>query len=338
MNLPIGGLTIAIFLLFFHPKRRSRPQRKFIDRILELDIIGNILLLGACMMLFLALEYTTQGRPWSDRLVIILLSGSGGTALVFAAWQWWKQDGALIPPSIIMQRTVAASCVAAFTTYGALLIHSYFLPIWFQAIRGESAISSGVDMIPYVATNAFFSLVSGVFVSIVGYFVPPAVVGGMIATAGCGILRLLSQSTPTAYWIGFEVLVAAGFGMSIQQGFTAVQAVLSPDEISIGTAAIVASQSLGGAIFLSVGNTLFQNHLMQASAQNSVPGVDIQAVLEAGATAFENLVPASSLPQLLIVYNEALRVTFTVAIPLAGVAAIAACFMEWKSVKERRHA
>ncbi|GKT74818.1 major facilitator superfamily transporter [Colletotrichum tofieldiae] len=336
MNLPIGAVTVAVFLLFFHPKRQSRLGQTFFDRFLDLDILGNVFLLGACVMLFLALEFTTQGEAWSSPRVIGLLSGAGATAVVFAAWQWWKQDGALIPPAIITQRTVAASCVAAFTTYGALLIHSYFQPIWFQAIKGESAISSGIDMIPYVATNAFFSLLSGIFVSIVGYFVPPAVVGGMIATAGCGVFRLLSQDTPTAQWIGFEVLVSAGFGMSIQQGFTAVQAVLPPDEISVGTAAVVASQSLGGAIFISVGNTLFQNHLLQASAQNMVPGVDIRAVLEGGATSFRTMVPASALPTLLTVYNEALRVAFTAAIPLAGVSAIAACFMEWKSVKGKK--
>ncbi|GKT92017.1 LOW QUALITY PROTEIN: major facilitator superfamily transporter [Colletotrichum tofieldiae] len=175
MNLPIGAVTVAVFLLFFHPKRQSRLGQTFFDRFLDLDILGNVFLLGACVMLFLALEFTTQGLV--EPRVIGLLSGAGATAVVFAAWQWWKQDGALIPPAIITQRTVAASCVAAFTTYGALLIHSYFQPIWFQAIKGESAISSGIDMIPYVATNAFFSLLSGIFVSIVGYFVPPAVVG-----------------------------------------------------------------------------------------------------------------------------------------------------------------
>lgn len=336
MNLPVGAVTVAVFLLFFHPKRPLRPQQTFFDRIMDLDLVGNVFLLGACVMLFLALEFTTQGEAWSSIKVIGLLSGAGVTAVVFAAWQWWKQDGALMPPAIITQRTVAASCVAAFTTYGALLIHSYFLPIWFQAIKGENAISSGVDMIPYVATNAFFSLLSGIFVSVVGYYVPPAVVGAMIATAGCGILRLLSQDTPTAQWIGFEIVVSAGFGMSIQQGFTAVQAVLPPDEISIGTAAVVASQSLGGAIFISVGNTLFQNHLLQASVQNMIPGVNIRAVLEGGATAFRTTVPESALPTLLTMYNEALRLAFTAAIPLAGVSAIAACFMEWKSVKGNR--
>ncbi|KAI8312579.1 Efflux pump roqT [Colletotrichum sp. SAR11_59] len=347
----IIGICLVVFIISVHrtiittaiPQITSEFKStadigwpRFFDRILELDLLGNIFLLGACVMLFMALELTNRGQAWSSIKIIGLLSGSGATAIVFAAWQWWRQDGALIPPAIITHRTVAASCVAAFSTYGALMIHTYFLPLWFQAIRGEDAIMSGVDMIPYVATIGIFSLLSAVFVSVVGYPVPPAIVGGMIGTAGCGVLRLLSQSTPTAYWIGFEILVAAGFGMSIQQGLTAVQAILPPDDISVGTAAVVASQSLGGAIFVSVGNTLFQNYLLRAAARNLVPGVNIRAVLRAGATAFRTAVPASALPRMMTVYNDALRVTFTAAIPLAGVAAIAACFMEWKSVKVKK--
>ncbi|KAK1716486.1 major facilitator superfamily domain-containing protein [Colletotrichum lupini] len=332
INLPIAGFTLIVFLFFFHPRQEPQHQKTFLNKILDLDLIGNVLLLGACVMLFLALQYITQGEASSSTKIIGLLSGTGATAIVFAAWQWWKQDGALFPPAIITQRTVAASCVGAFATYGALLIHLYFLPIWFQAVRGESAVSSGVDMLPYVAAIALFSLLAGIFVSVVGHPPAPAIIGGMIATAGCGKLLALSSDTPTPHWIGFEILVAAGFGMAIQQGFTAVQAVLPPDEVPVGTAAVVASQALGGAFFVSIGNALFQNHLLRASA----PGVDIPAVIGAGVTAFRTVVPAEALPMMVSVYNDALRVVFTAAIPLAAISAIAACFMEWKSVNRAR--
>ncbi|KAK1636269.1 major facilitator superfamily transporter [Colletotrichum phormii] len=338
INLPITGFTLVVFLLFFHPQRQTQHKQTFVNRILDLDLIGNVLLLGACVMLFLGLQYTAQGEALSSTKITGLFSGAGATAVVFAAWQWWKQDGALFPPAIITQRTVAASCVAAFATYGALLIHIYFLPIWFQAVRGESAISSGVDMIPYVAALALFSLLAGIFVSVVGHYPAPAIIGGMLATVGCRKLMMLSPDTPTPQWIGFEILVAAGFGMAIQQGFTAVQAVLPPDEVPVGTAAVVASQALGGAIFVSVGNALFQNHLLRASAEDAVPGVDIRAVLGAGVTVFRTVVPVEALPVIVSVYNDALRVVFTAAIVLAGISVIAACFMQWKSVKGVRTA
>lgn len=320
-------------ILYFNPKKTKHTERTFWDRFLDLDIVGNILLLGASIMLFLALEYTTLGIPWSSAEIIGLMVGFGVTSILFSGWQRWKGDDALMPPRIVSQRTVAASCGMAFMTYGALINLTFFLPIWFQAIKGNSAIISGVNMIPYFVTNAFFSLLAGVFVSVIGYVTPPAVIGSAIGTAGLGLLTMLNVDTTTAEWVGYEILSSAGFGLSIQQGFTAVQTVLGPEDMAIGTAAVVASQSLGGAIFLSVGNSVFQNQLQKASGANQFPGVDIKKVIDAGATTFRHVIPADQIPAMLQVYNKALQVVFTVSIPLGGLAALISCFMEWKSVK-----
>ena len=95
------------------------------------------------------------------------------------------------------------------------------------------------------------------------------------------------------------------------------------------------SQSLGGAVFDSVDNTLLQNHLLDANQDKLVLGVDIRVVLVAGTTAFRDLVPVSSLLDL---YDDELYKVFVEAIPMAGLAVVAILGVEWKSVhgeKER---
>ncbi|KAF3057186.1 putative HC-toxin efflux carrier TOXA [Daldinia childiae] len=334
INLPVGAVTIIVMILVYHPQPRTVSKEKITQRLISLDLIGNVILLGASVMLFLALEYTLTGADWASAEIIGLLCGAGVTAIVFVGWLWWKKDRALIPPAIAKQRTVAASCMMAFFTYGALLIHTYFLPIWFQSILGYSAIQSGVAMIPYFVANALFSVFSGIFVSVVGYFTPPAILGSAIGTVGCGIITLFRPSMSTAMWIGFEILASAGFGMSIQQGFTAVQTVLGPDDLAVGTAAVVASQSLGGAIFISVGNSVFQNRLADLIEQTDIPGLDVHAIVSAGAIAFRNVVPPEQLPALLKLYDEALHTVLLVAVPLAGLAFLSCCALQWKSVKK----
>ncbi|KAI1638766.1 MFS general substrate transporter [Biscogniauxia mediterranea] len=333
INLPVGAVTIIVMILVYHPRPIDGPRAPFMDRIVDLDLIGNAILLSACVMLFLALEFTLTGAAWGSAKIIGLLVAAVVTTILLVVWLWWKQDGALIPPAIARQRTVAASCLMAFFTYGALLIQTYFLPIWFQAILGYSAIQSGVAMIPYFVSNALFSLFSGVFVSVIGYFAPPAIVGSAIGTIGCGIITLFNPHMGMGRWIGFEILASAGFGMSIQQGFTAVQTVLHQKDLAVGTAAVVASQSLGGAVFISVGNSIFQNRLQAVAGETDIPGLDIKGIIEGGAIAFRHMVPAEQLPILLEKYNEALQSVFLAAIPLGGLAFIACCFLEWKSVK-----
>ena len=309
--------------------------KSFFYRVMELDLIGNAILLGAAIMLFIALQLTEQQVPWNSAGVIGLLVGSGLAFVVFCVWMWWKADGALIPPRIIGQRSVAASCAAAFFIYSAILIHTYYLPIWFQAVKGDSAVHSGVNMIPYVVANAIFSLLAGIFVSKNGYFTAPAITGCLIGTIGCGLLSTVNPNIAASKWIGYEILASVGIGMAIQQGFTAVQIVLPLEEVAIGTAAVVAFQSLGGAIFVSVGNTILQNTLLAASRDNELPGIDIQAVIKAGASAFRTVVPAKDVPLLVEVYNHALQKVFIAAVPMAGLAAISCCFLEWRNVKDK---
>jgi len=320
-------------VVFFHPpKSHTMMEKPFLRRILQLDILGNVILLAACLMLFLALSYAEE-MSWGSSLVIGLLIGSGITFILFCIWQWWKGDSALMPPRILGQRSVAASCAAAFFIYSAILIHSYYLPLWFQAVKGNSAVQSGVNMIPYVVANAVFSILAGIFVTKNGYFAAPAIVGCAIGTIGAGLISIIGPNTSSSMWIGFEILASVGIGMAIQQGFTAIQVVLPLEEVAIGTAAVVAFQSLGGAIFVSVGNTILQSSLRTAANRNEVPGVNIDVVIKAGAGTFRNFVPAERLPALLEVYNGALRKVFTAAIVMIGLGFVACLFLEWRSVK-----
>ncbi len=179
-------------LSFKPPKKHALAGKSFFYRIFELDLVGNTIILGAAVMLFLALQLTEQHTAWGSAEVMGLLAGSGCTFIVFSVWMWWKADGALILPRIIGQRSVAASCAVAFFLYSATLVHMFYLPFWFQAIKGDSAIHSGVNMIPYVAANAVFSLLASIFVSKKGYFTAPAIVG--CATCRVGFDTLDNRS------------------------------------------------------------------------------------------------------------------------------------------------
>ena len=326
-------------VLFFRPHNDAQESDKpLLEKAFALDLIGNLLLIVAAVMLFLALQFNSQDWAWSSARVVGLLVGCGLTAILFALWQWRQGDMALLPPRIILQRSVAASCMGAFFIYGTTLIHAYYLPIWFQAIKNDSAIMSGVSLIAYMIGNALFSVIAGILVSKVGYFAPPAILGAAVGTVGCGLLSTLQVDSRPGQWVGYQIVTAIGLGMAVQQGVIAVQTVLTLDKVPIGIAAIVSMQSLGGAVFVSVGNNILQNVLDQAFTDNKLPGVDVKAVMAAGATQFRSIVPAESLPALLVAYNYALQRVFIVAIPLSGLAFIVAFGLEWRSVRDKQPA
>lgn len=286
-------------------------------------------------MLFLAFQWNDEGYAWSDPVLIGLLVGFGVSLVTFLGWQWYMQDRALMVPSILLQRSVLASCAAAFCIYATMLMHAYFLPIWFQAIRGDSPTASGTDMLAYTLANAVIGIITGVVVTVVGYFAPPAILGCAIATVGCGFLSTLQPDTPVAKWVGYEILASAGLGMAVQQGFIAVQRVLRIDQVPIATAAVTCFQSLGGAVFVSAGNTILNGQLMKAAQENKLPGVNIAEVIAAGATRFRSTVPAHTLPAMISIYNGAIQKVLIACIATAGAAFISTLFLEWKSVKSK---
>lgn len=335
-NLPVCGATVVSMIFLFRPHKGVQESPKpLLEKLLAIDLFGNLLLIVASVMLFLALQFNEQYWAWNSPRVIGLLAGSGITTILFVLWQWRQGDKALLPPRIMLQRSVAASCLGAFFIYGTFLLHAYYLPIWFQAIKNDTAIMSGTSLIAYVIGNAVFSIIAGILVSKIGYFAPPAIVGAAIGTVGCGLLSTLQVNSGPGRWVGYQVVASAGLGMAVQQGVIAVQTVLTLEQVPIGIAAVVSMQSLGGAVFVSVGNNILQNILDQASAAKHLSGIDVKAVIAAGATQFRAIVPAESLPALLVAYNYALQRVFIAAIPLSGLAFIVAFGLEWRSVRDK---
>jgi hypothetical protein len=51
----------------------------------------------------------------------------------------------------------------------AFFIMVYYLPVWFQAVQGASAVESGIRNLPLILGLVIFSIVSGIGVSIGGY-------------------------------------------------------------------------------------------------------------------------------------------------------------------------
>lgn len=306
------------------------------ERLLKLDPIGNLLLIAAVVMLLLALQWGGIEYAWINSKIVGLLVGAGLMSIVFVAWQLYRGDDALIPPKVVSQRTVAASFLMGFFLSGAMLVESYYLPYWFQAIKNKTAIISGVDTIPYLASNFVCSMIAGFFVTKTGYFNPPAILGCAIATVGCGMITLLNVEISNGRWIGYLIIAGAGVGFAVQQGIVAVQAVVPAAVVPIATALILFAQSLSGAIFVSVANSVLRNRLESGLEAARLPGVDVERVLAAGATEVKDAVPAESLAQVFRIYNDALDKVFIIAVPLAGLGLLCALGMEWKRlIKEK---
>lgn len=213
----------------------------------------------------------------------------------------------------------------------------YFIPIYFQAVKGVTALQSGVDTIPLIVPQVLALIMAGMLTSRLGYYMPFIYTAVVVSSIATGLLTTLTPHTSTADWIGYQILFGFGIGCGFQLPQIAAQTVLPFRDIPTGIAITLFFQSLGGSIFVSAGNNILNDRLVKYITALKLQGVKAEDVIEAGATAWRGVVPAEFVGAVVNAYSRALRDTFRVGLITVCLSCIGAAFMEWKNVKRGRN-
>lgn len=264
-----------------------------------------------------------------------LLVVFGVLTLAFLYIQWRQQENATVPPHIIANRSIWAGCAYGFCNGAAFFLVVYYVPIWFQAVQGTSAVMSGIHTLPMLISTIIISIAAGGLVTALGYYSPFMIFATVVMSIGAGLISTWTPDTPSRNWIGYQILFSAGYGMGSRQPLVAVQTVLDMKDVPTGTSVVIFLQMLGGTIFVSVGQSVFTNQLVRSLAQ-LVPSLDPRTVLGAGATNLQHTLPANLLPGVILAYNTALTKVFLVSASMAAVSVIGSTLMPWESVKKEK--
>ena len=216
-----------------------------------------------------------------------------------------------------------------------LYTHIYYLPFYFQAVKGTSAEESGIRTIPYLVSNTLAAIAVGASITMVGPYVPFLWIGSAIFCVGSGLIYTLKVDSSAGTWIGYQIIAGAGAGACVQIPFIAVQVVLSKKDMPVGNAIAIFFNSLGGALAISIAQNIFSNTLIKKIPLYA-PGVNPQVIITAGATHIKKVVTKAQLPGVLLAYNSAITTAYVLAIATAGLAFCVSFIFEWKSVKGKK--
>ncbi|GLA28390.1 hypothetical protein AnigIFM63326_005966 [Aspergillus niger] len=345
INIPLGGVgAVAILFLFHAPPPTFVPDAMkgspLKQRLIQLDIEGTVLFSASIICLLLAIEWGGAKWPWSNGRIVALFVIFGVTLIVFCIVQSRKKEMAMIPPRVAGNRNVWSCGLYSAMLGAAFYILVYYanicspqLPIWFQVIKGVSAVRSGIMNLPMLVSLIVLSILSGALVSAMGYYTPTMIMGCILVLISAALMTTFTPDTGTVKWAGYQVIMGAGIGMGAQQTVLAMQASLPSEDVPVGTALMIFYQTLGGAVFLIVAQNVFQHELVNRLTGRNIPGVDASSVAAAGATEVRDLVPPKYLGEALEAYNGAVVRTFYISVALAAVAVLATFVPEWKSVK-----
>lgn len=357
INLPLGFVTALFVLLCVESKKtvgdeKSGSKILFLGKLKLFDFPGLVCLLAGVICLLLALQWGGTKYEWkSGRIIglmvvaILLLAG-------FVGIQFRSGEQATVPPRVFSNRNIWGSALYGSCVTGCFFVMMYYvshlshfslsrailtrfqIPIWFQAVKGASAITSGVMNIPMVIAFVIASFVGGIITSITGHYVPLVYFAVVLLSIGSGLLTTLTVDSGAAKWIGYQIIFGAGVGVGLQTALTAPNTSLEMKDISVGMATILFSENLIAAVVVSVAQNVFTNELVK-NLLTSVGDIDPSVVLKAGALQIKGLVPEAQLGGVLVAYNAALMRTLYVCVGLACCSVLGAVWLEWLSVKPK---
>lgn len=340
INLPIGGVTIVLLVLLLPAANINRTEEEIKaegmtlgEKIWRMDPIGTACFLPCIVCLLLALQWGGATYAWNDGRIIALWVIFGVLGVAFCVVQVWQQEDATLPPRILAYRSVTASTWFAFCISASMMAVVYYLPLWFQAIQNVDAVQSGIRVLPIIVAIVVASMIAGPTVSVVGYYTPFLIASSVVMSVGAGLLMLFKVDTPQPTWIGYQVVFGFGIGLGQQQAGLAAQTVLPTKDVPIGVSLKFFGQSLGGAIFVSVAQSVLNQKMVAGLTELNIPDFDPNVVVSLGATELRHYVPPEFLDRVLVVYNDAITGTFLVALIVAALSLVGSLLTEWKSVK-----
>ncbi|KAK1546435.1 hypothetical protein CPAR01_00402 [Colletotrichum paranaense] len=339
INLPIGGLAMLIVFFFVHVNHNSAESRNtpFMKRVRQLDLAGAAIFIPAIICLLLALQWGGADYPWNNSRIIGLFCGFGAMIAIFIGIQFWKSDQGTLPPRLFKNRNILSAMLFAMFFGAGFFPLIYYLSLYFQAIQGVSAVQAGIKILPLLLSTVLSAIVSGGVITVVGYYNFVIIPCMILFTVGSGMLTVLNVVSPPKEWLGYQVIAGLGLGAGFQVGVLVVQTVLPQEWVPVGTAAVQFFQALGGALFIAVAQTVFQNGLIDTIKADSI-GIDPTIFINSGASEVKDILRRmgrlDAFDIILQAYMEGLRDTFYITLACAACAFICCLFFQWKSIKQ----
>lgn len=234
INLPFGAVVAGLVLIFLRLETKAKTTKtSWKQVVLHMDIAGITLTLCGMVCFILALQYGGVMYPWKSSQVIGLLVGFVLIEAALGVWEYHQGEYALLPWRLIKQRALWATCLFQFFFAGTYFVILYYLPIYFQSIQGVSPLKSGVYNLSLVIAFGASILAGGIAVAVTGHATPFMAAGAILTCVSAGLFFSMGIDTPSAKWIGYQVLAGAAIAFPYMNCLSLAQANVDDGDISI---------------------------------------------------------------------------------------------------------
>ena len=210
-------MTFPVFLFILPSHQASTVPKNFWTRFSRIDVVGFVLFAGALCSGIMAVSFGGALFFWNSGTIIGLLCCSGGLWIAFLSQQmtatFTTKTDRLLPLHILHSLEMWILIIGAGCSIGIMFITIYYIPLYFQFVRRESAIRSAVDLLPFLFTTVFAMLISGRLITSYGYYKPWFTVGSSLVLAMSVCLYTTEIDTSHGKIYGYLIIGGVGTGL-----------------------------------------------------------------------------------------------------------------------------
>ncbi|KAL2816687.1 major facilitator superfamily domain-containing protein [Aspergillus granulosus] len=335
INLPFCGLGLALIPVVMRLQRDHSPLW---NRLATVDYIGSVLFVGSLSSFLVPLSWGGIMYAWDSwHTLAPLIIGAVGL-VVFAIFESAVPKYPLIPMKIFRTPTTVINYFGCFLHGMIMWCVLYYLPLYYEASLGYSAVIAGASIMPLTLTVAPLSAVTGVLIAKTRRYRTVIWIGWILSTLGMGIMYLLDTDTTVVQWIFLTLVAGIGVGSLFTAMMLAVQASTDPAVLSIAASMAAFFRTLGQTVGVAVGGVIFQNRVREElSGHASLSGMASEIARDAASLVqYIHSLPlgdggadrTSERALLEKSYASALGIVWATLCGLAGVGLISSLFMK----------
>ncbi|POX44986.1 MFS transporter, partial [Streptomyces sp. Ru72] len=330
------GVPFAVIALIVLQKTLHLPVVK---REVKVDWGGAFFIAAAVSLLLVWVTFAGDKYDWLSWQTYTMVGGSIVLGALFVLVET-KASEPIIPLRLFRNRTITLASLASLFVGVAMFTGTVFFSQYFQLARDKSPTMSGVLTIPMIGGLFVSSTVSGQFITRTGRWKAWLVSGGVLVTAGLGLLGTIRYDT--AYWKMsiFMALMGLGIGMMMQNLVLCTQNQVAPQDLGSASSTVTFFRSLGGAVGVSALGAVLSHRITHYITDGiSALSPKYQAALASSSSADSipdmNKLPAPLRTLLESAYGHGIADVFLIAGCLAAVAFLITLFIKEVPLKTK---
>jgi EmrB/QacA subfamily drug resistance transporter len=256
INAPVGAIALVLaWRLLPHDEAGTAQAGR-------LDVIGLALAaLGVVGVTYGLSESEAAGSLTASSVLIPVLAGLALLALFVIRSR--RVEHPLLDLKLFANPAFRAASIVTFCLGAALFGAMILMPLYFQTVRGEDAITTGLLLIPQGIGGGVGMFLSGRLTQRIGAG-RTSLIGGLILAAATIPFLLVTASTPFGA-IGAAMLVRGiGVGLAIMPAMTAAFSVLSREQVNDASPQLTVLQRVGGSLGTAIIAVVLEGHIQHA--------------------------------------------------------------------------